>query len=267
MDIRSSHHVALSVVVPTYNERGRLPELLDTLLDVFRRHGIEGEIIVVDDNSPDGTADIAQAYSARAPVSVVRRPRKLGLGTAVMAGFARARGAVLGVIDADLSHPPEVLPRMLAALEDTGADIVIASRYVPGGGTTNWPISRTIMSRLACWLALPVTSVRDATSGFFLIARDAVHDVQIVSGGFKICLELLVRSTPRVVAEVPYVFTDRTEGQSKMNWREASGYLRQVVMLWRFQRRTRPIAPRYLRIPLLDGEALLSKVPEKASRA
>jgi dolichol-phosphate mannosyltransferase len=245
--------VTLSLVVPTFNEAARLPELLDAILDVYRRHGLDGEIIVVDDNSPDGTGDVAEAYSLRAPVRVIRRPGKMGLGTAVMAGFAAARGGVLGVIDADLSHPPEVLPRLLAAFEQTGADIVIASRYVPGGGATNWPFGRLLMSRLACFLARPVTSVRDATSGFFLIAREAVRDAQIVSGGFKICLELLVRSAPTCVAEVPYVFTDRTAGESKMNWREASGYLKQLVMLWRFQRRARPTRPVYRRVGLEEA--------------
>jgi dolichol-phosphate mannosyltransferase len=255
---------SLSIVVPTYNERAGLPDLLDAVLDVFRRHELDGEIIVVDDNSPDGTGDVAEAYASRAPVRVVRRAGKLGLGTAVMAGFAVARGSVLGVIDADQSHPPEVLPRLLAALDATGADIAIASRYVPGGGAANWPLGRHVMSRLACLMARPVTSVHDATSGFFLIARDAVRDAQIVSGGFKICLELLVRSAPRLVVEVPYIFTDRTAGESKMNWREASGYLKQIAMLWRFQRRTRAARPVYQRVAVAE---VPSATPGASSRA
>ena len=163
-----------------------------------------------------------------------------------MEGFAIARGSVLGVIDADLSHPPEMLPTMLRALADTGSDVVVGSRYIPGGGTKNWPIGRLIMSRLACALARPITPVRDATSGFFLIGRESIRDVQIVSGGFKICLELVVRSGPRAIAEVPYVFTDRTSGESKMNWREASGYLRQLGMLWRYERQMRRPRPKLL---------------------
>jgi dolichol-phosphate mannosyltransferase len=240
--------VTLSLVVPTYNERISLPGLLESVLDVFRRYGLDGEIIVVDDNSPDGTAEIVEAYATHEPIRLVRRAGKLGLGTAVMAGFAVARGSVLGVIDADSSHPPDVLPRMLAALDETNADLVIGSRYVPGGGALNWSPGRLLMSRLACLLAAPITSVQDATSGFFLIRRDAVRDVQIVSGGFKICLELLVRSAPKAVAEVPYTFTDRTVGASKMNWLEAFGYLKQLVMLWRFQRRSRQARPSYHRI-------------------
>ncbi len=244
-----SHPATLSVIVPTYNERTRLPELLDSILAVFEANRLAGEIVVVDDNSPDGTAEVAEAYASRGPVRVLRRPGKLGLGSAVMDGFAVATGSVLGVIDADLSHPPGMLPYMLQTLGNRRADVVIASRYIPGGGTLKWPIWRLVMSRFACMLARPITPVRDATSGFFLIARDAIRDVQIVSGGFKICLELLIRSSPRVVVEIPYMFTDRTVGASKMNLREASGYLKQLVLLWRYQRAHPQSRPEYYQAP------------------
>ncbi len=240
------HHTAeysLSIVVPTYNERERLADLVATTCDVFARHGVKGELVVVDDNSPDGTGDIAEDLAQRFPVKVVHREGKLGLGTAVIEGFAAASSPVLGVMDADLSHPPSLLPAMLSILKATMADLVIASRYVPGGQTVGWPWSRLAMSRAACWLARPLTPVHDATSGFFLIRRDVVRDVQISAGGFKICLELLVRSRPRLVVEVPYMFSNRTAGESKMNVREALGYLRQLLELGRLQlmgERTRP---------------------------
>jgi dolichol-phosphate mannosyltransferase len=165
----------------------------------------------------------------------VHRAGKLGLGTAVIDGFARASSEIVGVMDADLSHPPDLLPRMLGLFADPAIDFVIGSRYIPGGGTRGWPLSRLVMSRLACSLARPVTRVADATSGFFLLRRQAARDVQIQAGGFKICLELLVRGQARGIAEVPYVFVGRTVGESKMSLGEAMGYLRQLYDLWRYR--------------------------------
>lgn len=244
---------AVSIVIPTYNERGRLADLVTTLVGVFERHGIDGELVVVDDNSPDGTGALADELATRFPVRVVHRAGKLGLGTAVVDGFAAASSAVCGVMDADLSHPVDLLPRMLGAIERDGADFVIGSRYVPGGGTRNWPAGRLIMSRFACLLARPVTPVRDATSGFFLLRREIADGVRIQAGGFKICLELLVRGRATAVVEVPYVFVGRTVGESKMNLREATGYVRQLYDLFRFSRsRAAYHGPRtYRRLPPL----------------
>jgi dolichol-phosphate mannosyltransferase len=157
-------------------------------------------------------------------------------------------------MDADLSHPPALVPRMLAVMQQSGADLVIGSRYVPGGGTHNWETSRLLMSRFACWLALPLTRVKDATSGFFLIRRSLAGGVTISAGGFKICLELLIRSEPRLVIEVPYVFEGRTAGKSKMNLTEALGYLVQLRDLYRFQRSRRAPRPAH-RILDRDGWA------------
>jgi dolichol-phosphate mannosyltransferase len=242
-----SWRVRLSIVVPTYNERTRLGELVAAVFEVFAAHGIDGELVIVDDGSPDGTGALADELATRHPIQVVHRSGKLGLGTAVIDGFAVARGDILGVMDADLSHPAEALPRLLAALERGPADMAIASRYVPGGGVRHWPLHRQLMSRLACVLARPITPARDATSGYFLVRRPAIEGVRIAAGGFKICLELLVRGRVGSVVEVPYTFTDRAAGESKMSWREATGYLWQLRDLMRF-RRTRPASQRYTRI-------------------
>jgi dolichol-phosphate mannosyltransferase len=137
---------------------------------------------------------------------------------------------------------------MLAVMNRTSADVVIGSRYISGGGTRNWPFLRRVMSRLACFAARPLTQVVDATSGLFLIRRDLARKVRISAGGFKICLELLVRGRPGSVVEVPYVFSDRAAGESKMNLKEALGYVTQLRDLWRFQR-SRPRTPQtYQRI-------------------
>ena len=215
------------------------------MFDAYHAAGIEGDLVIVDDNSPDGTGQVADDLAARYPIKVIHRAGKLGLGTAVVEGFRASDAEIVGVIDADLSHPPALVPRMLAAMRETGADFVIGSRYVPGGGTGDWPLSRQIMSRFACLLARGLTPVRDVTSGFFLVRRELARGVDISAGGFKICLELLIRSAPALVVEVPYVFRVRTAGESKMNLKEALGYLSQLRDL-RAYRRARGLArPRH----------------------
>jgi dolichol-phosphate mannosyltransferase len=237
----------LSIVVPTYNESGRIAELVDTVCGVCRDRGIRGELVVVDDHSPDGTGRIADSLTGRYPLTVVHRAGKLGLGSAVMAGFEAAHAPIVGVMDADFSHPPATLPDLLAHMRATGADVVVGSRYMEGGAAENWPVVRLMMSRFACALAWPLTPVRDPTSGFFLIRRDIIEGVQIEAGGFKILLELLMRSPVRTVAEVPYVFVDRTTGQSKMSLREAMGYFKQLGQLYRVKASGRAPRSKYLR--------------------
>jgi dolichol-phosphate mannosyltransferase len=243
---------ALSIVVPTYNERERLADLVHALFRGYAAAAIDGELVIVDDNSPDGTGRIADDLARQYRITVLHRAGKLGLGTAVVAGFQAAHAPVVGVIDADLSHPPDMPPRMLSVMHETAADVVIGSRYIPGGGTRNWPVSRRIMSRLACLAARPLTAVADATSGLFLIRRDLALQVRISAGGFKICLELLVRGRPGSVVEVPYVFSDRAAGESKMNAKEALGYFTQLADLWRFQRSLPPFRQSYRRIAPAD---------------
>jgi dolichol-phosphate mannosyltransferase len=248
--VPSLHAPPLSIVVPTYNERDRLPELVSAIFGAYGAEGLDGELIVVDDNSPDGTGRLADELATERRIRVIHRAGKLGLGTAVIEGFTAAAAPVVGVIDADMSHPPELLPRMLAVMRQRGADVVVASRYIKGGGTRGWSIGRLVMSRLACRLASGLTPVRDATSGFFLIRRDLAHGVRISAGGFKICLELLVRGRPASIVEVPYVFEGRTSGESKMNLKEATGYLVQLRDLHRFRRSQPPLQQTYRRISL-----------------
>lgn len=225
---------SVAIVVPTYNERERLADLVAAIFAAYASERVDGELIIVDDNSPDGTGPLADELATRHRITVVHRSGKLGLGTAVIEGFAAAAAPIVGVIDADLSHPPELLPRMLAVMQSRSADFVVGSRYIEGGGTRNWGLGRLWMSRIACALARRLTPVRDATSGFFLVRRDLAREVSISAGGFKICLELLVRGRPSLVVEVPYVFVGRTAGESKMNLKEAMGYLEQLRELRRF---------------------------------
>jgi dolichol-phosphate mannosyltransferase len=242
------------MVLPTYNERDRLGELVRALFHAAAESHLELEVIVVDDNSPDGTGAIADELAQSHRMRVVHRAGKLGLGTAVVEGFAIASAEVVGAMDADFSHPPAVVPRLFAAMRATGADVVVASRYVPGGGTSNWPWRRRVMSRLACLLARPLSPIRDATSGFFVMRRAVAVSGTIKAGGFKICLELLLRAWPVKLVEIPYEFHDRELGESKMSTREAMEFLSQLRDLYgfRWSRRGRPprqyerISPRRL---------------------
>jgi dolichol-phosphate mannosyltransferase len=222
----------LTMVVPTYNERDRLAELVDALFAAAAAASLALEIVVVDDNSPDGTGVIADELAVTRPMQVIHRAGKLGLGTAVVAGFAVATGEIVGVMDADFSHPPALVPRLYDALRTHEADLVVASRYIPGGSTPNWPARRRLLSRVACLLARPLSPIRDAASGFFLIRGSIARSVTIKAGGFKICLELVVRAWPRRLIEVPYRFDDRELGESKMSLREAAGYLVQLRDLY-----------------------------------
>ena len=219
-------------VIPTYNERDRLDSLLERIFCALDGHQITVQVIVVDDNSGDGTAARAEEWAVGGRVRVLHRAGKLGLGSAVMDGFALADGDVVGVMDADLSHPPDLLPLLYTTLVGGGLDVVVASRYIPGAGTRHWPIGRRMLSRVACWLARPVTPVRDATSGFFLVRRRCLANFRTAVSGFKIGLEVLVRARPKRVAEVGYVFVGRSSGESKMNLRECVGFLCQLTALY-----------------------------------
>jgi dolichol-phosphate mannosyltransferase len=257
--VQSLTPASVAVVVPTYNERDRLGDLVAAVFAAYAAEGIDGELIVVDDNSPDGTGALADQLSTRHRMTVVHRAGKLGLGTAVIEGFGAASAPIVGVIDADLSHPPELLPRMLAVMQSQAADFVVGSRYIEGGGTRNWGLVRLWMSRIACVMARPLTPVRDATSGFFLVRRDLARQVRISAGGFKICLELLVRGRPSLVIEVPYVFVGRTAGESKMNLKEATGYLEQLRELRRFMASDPGLQQTYRRLTPAELEQMLSR--------
>jgi len=215
----------LSVVVPTYNEAGSVPKLAERLHAALGTR--DWELVIVDDGSPDGTADIAAALAPRIPTNVVRRAGKAGLASAVVAGFAAARGDILVVMDADLSHPPELVPALLSAIED-GADLAVGSRYVAGGGVEDWPMRRRVVSRVACLMGNVLVPVRDATSGFFALRRSVIDGVTLNPIGFKIGFEVIARGRYRSVVEVPYTFRDRELGASKFGRREIGQYIVQL---------------------------------------
>jgi len=220
----------ISIVIPTYNESGSLPTLVQRLGSALG--GRDWELIVVDDGSPDGTADLAEAMAPRLPVRVVRRPGKLGLASAVLDGFRAAKGEILVCMDADLSHPPEVVPHLVDALAD-GTDLAVGSRYVVGGGVEDWPLKRRIVSRVACLMGNALVPVHDATSGFFALRRSVIDGVHLNPIGFKIGFEVIARGRYATVVEVPYTFRDREHGSSKFGRREIAQYVQQLGQIAR----------------------------------
>jgi len=223
-----------SIVVPTYKEAGGIERMITTLTGIFKTNGLDGEIVVVDDNSPDGTGDIVDRLESEGyPVRCLHRPGKLGLSSGVIDGwkFARPESQALGAMDADFSHDATILPEMVNALAN-GYGLAIGSRYVRGGGITNWPLKRKITSLVAIALAKPLTPVRDITSGYFLVRREALEGVELDPIGFKIGLEVIAKAHYGRAIEVPYVFTDRIAGESKLNSNEILNYLRQLRRIY-----------------------------------
>ncbi len=227
----------VSIIVPTYNEAQSLPELADRLFAALQKAGLEGELVVVDDASPDGTGTLAEALARRYPIQVLHRTAKSGLASAVLEGMARAQGEILVVMDADLSHPPEMVPRLIAPVLRGEADLAVASRYIRGGGVAHWSWTRRFVSWGANLLARPLVPMRDATSGFFAIRREVTEGVSMSPIGFKIGLEVMARGRYRRFVEVPYTFEDRRYGRSKFGLREVLHYLRQLIALLRTRRR------------------------------
>jgi dolichol-phosphate mannosyltransferase len=224
-----------SIVVPTYNEAGGIERLIVSLNDLFTAQKLDGEIVVVDDNSPDGTGAIVDGLATKYPVRCLHRAGKMGLSSGVIDGwkFARPDSVALGAMDADFSHDVNALPAMVEALASGEYGLAIGSRYVPGGGIENWPMHRKITSLVAIALAKPLTPVRDITSGFFLVSRRALEGVELDPIGFKIGLEVIAKAHYGRALEVPYVFTDRVAGTSKLNQTEILNYLRQLGRIYR----------------------------------
>lgn len=228
---------SLSLVVPTYNEGGnirRLINILSNLLDQI----LPGkyELIIVDDDSPDLTWQIALDCQHKYPhLRVIRRQGERGLSSAVIRGWQQAQGEFLGVIDGDLQHPPEVLLQLIEAICG-GADLAVASRHSEGGGVSEWSLLRRFLSRGAQLLGLIILPrvigrVSDPMSGYFLVRRTAIAERKLNPIGYKILIEILGRGQIEQIAEVPYVFQERTIGDSKVTSQQYLDYLRHLFRL------------------------------------
>jgi dolichol-phosphate mannosyltransferase len=232
----------VSLIIPTYNEKDNITPLVERIHKALE--GYDYEIVIVDDNSKDGTIDIVNSLSAKYPVKLLVRKNEKGLATAIIYGIKNTTNPIICVMDADLQHPPEKLPELFKAIEN-GADIAFASRYVPGGGSAGWGLTRRIISKGAtqiCHVLLPSSrKVHDTMTGFFIFRRSGVDPDKLKPIGYKIALEILLMGNFKNVTEVPYVFEVRTAGQSKLRMRTQMDYLRHIFSLmgrtgegWRF---------------------------------
>ncbi len=222
----------LTVVVPTYREAENIPELVSRIGALRVERSIDIELILVDDNSSDGTPEVVRKLNADW-VRLIVRTHERGLATAVLHGLRAASSNYLVSMDADLSHPPEVLHSMLVKLYDMDVDFVIGSRYVVGGSTDDtWGIFRWMNSKVATLLARPFTNARDPMAGFFGLRRETFEAAPYLNPiGYKIALELIVKCACQSVHEVPIHFADRKKGASKLNFTEQINYLRHIKRL------------------------------------
>lgn len=230
---------AHSIIIPTLNEAANLPELLARLDAAMSAAGVGYEAILVDDGSTDDTERVVGELSRQYPLRLIQRGRGAegGLSGAVLAGFAQARGETLVVMDADLQHPPEKVPALLAALEK-GAEMVVGSRYVPGGSVAEqWGGFRKLNSQVATLLARPFAgSLADPMSGFFALPRRVFERGRHLSPlGYKILLELMCKCTPQPVVEVPIHFGERYAGRSKLTLKEQFRYLEHLSRLYDYK--------------------------------
>ena len=219
-----------TLVIPTLNEAGNIPSLLHRVQSSLDEQELNYEILIVDDDSQDGTSSLVERYSTQDPrVRLLVRKGQRGLAGAVIYGWQHCDGDLLGVMDADLQHPPETLPALLRAIEN-GADIAIGSRYATGENCVgNWNKLRQWISRCGTWVTLPLqrkkgVDVKDPLSGFFVVRRECVEGLDLQPYGFKILLEILVKARLRKATEVPFQFATRHAGKSKADVRVALQY-------------------------------------------
>jgi dolichol-phosphate mannosyltransferase len=223
----------VSLVIPTYNERECLELLhgrIDAALQAYRH-----EVIVVDDSSPDGTAGVTRELTKTGPYRLVLRPGRRGLSSAVLDGCHAATGRVVGVMDADGSHPPEKLPDLIDPILAGQAEFSLGSRRVHGGSDEGLAPVRWMTSWAATLPARPLTAVHDPMSGFFAVRRDVLGRAPLKPTGFKVGLEILVKCHPSPVVEVPYHFAERLAGESKLGPAVITSYGRHLFRLYRWR--------------------------------
>jgi len=228
----------LAVVIPTLNEAGNIPTLLRRLQSALDGVRFDYELIVVDDDSRDGTADLVREYTRKDPrIRLLVRKGQRGLAGAVIYGWQHTDATLLGVIDADLQHPPEVLPELLAAIQQ-GHDIAIASRYTANShdGVSDRSKLRRLISRASILATAPLqrrgVRVKDPMSGYFVARRECIDGLDLQPRGFKILLEILVKGRLRHVAEIPFRFGTRHAGSSKAGLKVAVDYFSLLGKLW-----------------------------------
>ena len=229
--------IKFSLIVPTYNEKENIRQLISNLVQILNKiMPEEYELIVVDDDSADRTWKLVLELSAKySQLKVINRTSEKGLATAVIRGWQSSQGRVLGVIDADLQHPPEILIKLWQEMEK-GADIAIASRNLEGGGVSEWSITRRFLSRGAQMLGLLILPevigrISDPMSGYFMVRREALSAAIFKPLGYKILVEVMSRGKIRWIGEVGYIFQERKIGESKVTFQQYLEYIRHLIRL------------------------------------
>jgi dolichol-phosphate mannosyltransferase len=220
----------LTVIIPTYNEKANIRNIVMAVDAVFHERSLHGQILVVDDNSSDGTISIVNELKrTKENVEILIRDKDHGLSQSVADGFSHASSDVFIVIDADFSHPPVLIPRMYDEIRK-GNDIVIGSRYMEGGGIKKWPMKRRIISIGATFLGrLLFPDITDPVSGFFAVKKQVVKNAPLKPRGYKILLEVLGKGTWETAREIPFEFVDREIGASKLKIKTIIEYAQQIV--------------------------------------
>jgi dolichol-phosphate mannosyltransferase len=247
--LSNSNSVTFSIVIPTYNESDNIIRLI-TEIEKNIPKSDSTEIVIVDDNSPDGTGKLVENYikeqklndtkenlpnSKNHRVKLVHRSEKNGLIPAILDGVKQSSGVNILIMDADFSHPPEIIPRMMNELKLNPDTIIVGSRFVEGGRVIGWPKKRKLLSRGASTLArfgLNVKSVKDPMSGLFALPRTLIQNISIDTKGYKILLEILVKNKQVPIIEIPYTFTDRQSGKSKMSYNVVFNYAEAIWQLY-----------------------------------
>ena len=231
----------VSIIIPTYNESENIIQVLKSIGDYLPKD-IATEAIVVDDNSPDGTGKVVEDYindtqtKIGYSVDVIHRKTKSGLSTAILDGIQHSSGETVVVMDSDFSHPPKIIPRLIEEIKISKCDIVIASRYTQGGKVSGWSAKRKLISKAAKGIAKVGLGINesDPMSGFFAFRRKILEGIKLDAIGYKMLLEILVKTKGAKVKEIPYTFTNRVYGYSKLDTSTMLDYVRSVWRLYRY---------------------------------
>jgi len=231
----------VSIIIPTYNESENIIQVLKSIGDYLPKD-IATEAIVVDDNSPDGTGKVVEDYINNTQnkigytIDVIHRKTKSGLSSAILDGIQHSSGETVVVMDSDFSHPPKIIPQLVEEVKISKYDIAIASRYTKGGGVSGWSTKRKLISKTAKGIAKAGLGVNesDPMSGFFAFKRKILEGIKLDAIGYKMLLEILVKTKGAKVKEIPYTFTDRTRGSSKLDSSTMFDYVRSVWKLYRY---------------------------------
>jgi len=246
MDSLKPDKAQVSIIIPTYNESENIIQVLKSIGEHLPED-IAIEALVVDDNSPDGTGKIVEDYITDAhneigyTIEVIHRKTKSGLSSAILDGIQHSTGEIVVIMDSDFSHPPKIIPQLVEEIKTSKCDIVIASRFVPGGAINGWSTKRKLISKTAKEIAKAGLGVNesDPMSGFFAFKRKILDGIKFDAIGYKMLLEILVKTKGAKVKEIPYTFTDRTRGSSKLDSSTMLDYVKSVWRLYRYGRKAK----------------------------